>query len=501
MNINKTVKNIFGVAAAVVVLLGFRVVTENKAGVPVQENARVSVENVAPVTAAANKPVATLKDFNDAIVDIAEKTNPAVVTITTEKTKKVQVIDPFAQFFGMPFDQRGGGTKEYTQRGLGSGVIVSGDGYILTNNHVIDDTDKIKVILYSGDEVSAELVGTDRETDIAVLKINKKNLPSVALGNSDNLKVGSFVLAIGSPLSENLAHTVSFGIVSARGRSLNDLTPYGDYIQTDAAINPGNSGGALIDLNGELVGINSAIASRSGGNDGIGFAIPINLAKRIMEDLKDDGNVSRGYLGMYTGGEVDQTMAKALGLKDARGILVGQVIKDGPADKAGLKEQDIIISLNGKEIKSWDAFRTKIAGFKPGDKIELGINREGKEKTISVTLGERENDTIASVTPKAKSNIDERLGFKVTDLTSSIKRQLNVDDDVKGVVVTEAEESGNAYERGLRPKDVIVGVERHDIDSVKEFYDEIEKAVSKDDNVILLTVLRSGVKQFIAFEL
>lgn len=203
------------------------------------------------------------------------------------------------------------------------------------------------------------------------MKINGKNLPAIELGNSDNAKVGSFVLAIGSPLSNDLAHTVSFGIVSARGRSLNNLTLFGDYIQTDAAINPGNSGGALIDLNGELVGINSAIASRSGGNDGIGFAIPINLAKRIMDDLIDDGEVSRGYLGMNFGGEVDQTMALAMGLDNARGIIVGEVVEDGPSDKAGLRESDIIISLNNEPVRDWDAFRTKICIYKPGDNVNL----------------------------------------------------------------------------------------------------------------------------------
>lgn len=197
------------------------------------------------------------------------------------------------------------------------------------------------------------------------MKINGKNLPAIELGNSDDAKVGSFVLAIGSPLSNDLAHTVSFGIVSARGRSLNNLTLFGDYIQTDAAINPGNSGGALIDLNGELVGINSAIASRSGGNDGIGFAIPINLAKRIMDDLIDDGEVSRGYLGMNFGGEVDQTMALAMGLDNARGIIVGEVVEDGPSDKAGLRESDIIISLNNEPVRDWDAFRTKLHPISP----------------------------------------------------------------------------------------------------------------------------------------
>ncbi len=234
-----TMKNAFGIAAAILLLLGVNATTDfSKGDLPFYDT---------EVVAADEKPVATLKDFNDAIVDIAEKTNPAVVTVNTEKTQEVRMVNPFS-FFGNPWGQPDSETQERVQRGLGSGVIVSDDGYILTNNHVIDDTDEIKITLFNGDEVTAELIGADPQTDIAVLKINGKNLPAIELGNSEDAKVGSFVLAIGSPLSNDLAHTVSFGIVSARGRSLNNLTVFGDYIQTDAAINPGNSGGALIDL-------------------------------------------------------------------------------------------------------------------------------------------------------------------------------------------------------------------------------------------------------------
>ena len=300
---NTTVKNVFGVAAAVLLLLGMNAWTGN--------NSNISLPNYPTeneVTSAENRSVSSLLDLNNAIVDIAEKTNPAVVMITTEKVQEQRIMrNPFSQFFGNPYGQQDPETREFTQRGLGSGVIVSEDGYILTNNHVIENVDEIKVQLFDGDEVVAKVIGTDPATDVAVIKIDEKDLPAVKIGNSESLKVGAFVLAIGSPLSQNLAHTVSFGIVSAKSRSIgliNSGAGYEDFIQTDAAINPGNSGGALIDMNGELVGINSAIASRSGGNDGIGFAIPINLAKRIMDDLIDDGEVSRGYLGLYFGGEL-----------------------------------------------------------------------------------------------------------------------------------------------------------------------------------------------------
>ena len=495
---NTAVKNFFGVAAAILVLLGFNFATNST---------NLSLPDYdTNVTSAENRAIASLKDMNDAIVDIAEKTNPAVVTITTQKTQEVRVMDPFAMFRN-PFQQPGPQTREYTQRGLGSGVIISEEGYILTNNHVIDNTDEIKVRLFNGDEVDAELVGTDPDTDIAVLKVDINNIPTVTMGNSDNAKVGSFVLAIGSPLSEDLAHTVSFGIVSARGRSIGlirnsqgDLG-FEDFIQTDAAINPGNSGGALIDMNGELVGINSAIASRSGGNDGIGFAIPINLAKRIMDDLIENGTVSRGYLGMYTAGEVDQTMALGLGLDNVKGgIIVGQVEEDGPADKAGLQEEDIIVSLDGEELKGWDAFRTKIAGFRPGEKVTLGVIRDGNEVKIAVTLGVRPGNEIVSNTVQ-KEDISQKLGFQVTDLTSEIKRQLNLDNEVEGVVVSQLSESSNAYERGLRKGDVITAVKRKKVETAKEFYKEIEKNADRGDKVVLLSVERENLKQFIAFEI
>ena len=489
---NTAVKNFFGVAAAIIVLLGLNAYTGN--------NSPISLPDYdTEVTTSENRSVASLKDLNDAIVDIAEKTNPSVVTITTEKTQQVRRMDPFSMFFGNP-NNRDGQTQEYVQRGLGSGVIVSDDGFILTNNHVIDNTDEIKVRMFNGDEIDAELIGTDPETDIAVLRVNADNLPAVTLGNSDDAKVGSFVLAIGSPLSADLAHTVSFGIVSARGRTLNNLTAYGDYIQTDAAINPGNSGGALIDMNGELVGINSAIASRSGGNDGIGFAIPIKLAKRIMDDLIEDGTVSRGYLGMYYAGEVDQTMASALGLDNVGGIIVGQIEEDGPADKAGLKEDDIIVSVNGEKIKDWDAFRLKIANLKPGKKVDLDVIRDGEDREISVTLGSRPGTEIAS-NESEKVDIAEKLGFEVTDLTSDVKRQLNIMNDVEGVVVKEISQSSNAFERGLQRGDVITAVKRKKISTVEQFYDEVERSTEKGDQAILLTVERNNLKQFIAFRL
>lgn len=500
---NTTVRNIFGVAAAIIVLLGANLMTEGLSiSKPVSIPEYASDNNI---TSAEKRSVSSLLDLNNAIVDIAEKTNPAVVMITTEKVQEQRVMsNPFSQFFGNPYGQRDPETREFTQRGLGSGVIISEDGYILTNNHVIEDVDEIKIQLFDGDEIEAELIGADPATDIAVLKVDMDDLPSVKLGNSESLKVGALVLAIGSPLSQNLAHTVSFGIVSAKSRSIGLIDSgagFEDFIQTDAAINPGNSGGALIDMNGELVGINSAIASRSGGNDGIGFAIPINLAKRIMDDLIDDGEVSRGYLGLYFGGEVDRTMAKALGLKGTRGIIVARVEEDGPSDKAGLQEQDVIVAINGQQVVDWNMFRSKIASMKPDDEVKLDIIREGKERTLTVTLGERNLEEVASVSPKNAESMEEKLGFSVTELDNDIRRQLQLDSSDEGVVVNRIEESSNAYDRGLRRRDVIVTVKNQKVKTTSEFYDELEELEEKGDEVVLLKIIRNNGNQFIAFEL
>ena len=486
------IKNIFGVATAILVLLGLNTATNfSTFNLPFLNT---------EILPAEEKELISLKDFNDAIVDIAEKTNPAVVTVNTEKTQEVQLMNPFS-FFGDPRGQIEPKTQERTQKGLGSGVIVSEDGLIITNNHVIAGADEIKIRLYNGDEIQAELIGADPQTDIAVLKIDAKNLPAVGLGNSDRAKVGSFVLAIGSPLSETLAHTVSFGIVSARGRSLDGLTMYGDYIQTDAAINPGNSGGALIDMDGKLIGINSAIASRSGGNDGIGFAIPINLAKRIMDDLMDDGEVSRGYLGIYPS-EVDQIMAEALGMDDVRGILVVEVEKDTPAEKYGLKGKDIIVSINGEKLgdTSSESFRTKIAAFKPGDELLLGVVRDEKEMKISIVLGKRPDDNIV-IKDLPNKSVDQELGFSVEKLTNNIKRQLDLGNDTQGVIVYNIRQNSKAYERGLRNGDVITAVKKTKVGNTKEFYEEIRKNIDSESNAILLTVERQNFRLFVAFEL
>ena len=494
----QSVKQWAGIAVVALVLLGYQFANENgetRASFgPFNPNIEESVE----VTPASKKNLFNLSDFNNAIADIAEKINPTVVTITTKQT--VQTPRQLDLFFGRP---RGG--EGQTRRGLGSGVIVSDDGLILTNNHVIEGADEVNVRIFNGDEIEAEVVGADPLTDIAVLRIKEKNIPFVKLGNSDDVRVGEFVLAIGSPLDKGLANTVSFGIVSAKGRSINLIgqgVGFEDFIQTDAAINPGNSGGALIDLDGNLVGINSAIASRSGGNDGIGFTIPINIAKRIMEDLLDDGKVSRGFLGISLKAEVDRTLAEALDLGDVRGIIIGDVVEGSPAFRGGLETDDVITTLNGEKIRDWASFRTKISTYKPGDQVELGIVRDGDSMTLAVELGE--NTLTDEVTETPQNNdveMEEKLGFNVSRLTDDIKNQLDLDDDAEGVVVSRISQSSEAYERGLRRGDVVTKVRNRSVDSPREFYREMERLVDDGRNVALITVERNGSSQLIAFDL
>lgn len=450
-------------------------------------------------TPAEDQQIHSLRDFNNAIVNIAEQANPTVVTVVTTQTVRQRQQSPLSLFFNDPrFNQE----REFQRNGLGSGVIVSEDGYILTNNHVIDNADDIKVVMYDDEELDAEIVGADPGSDIAVLKVDVEGLPAIPLGNSDEMRVGETVLAIGSPLSQRFAHTVSMGIVSATGRSSLGLSQYENYIQTDAAINPGNSGGALINVDGQLVGINTAIASRSGGNQGIGFAIPVNMARDVMKALIDEGYVSRGYLGITFGGEVDRTMARALGLDRPRGVVVGEVEADGPAGEAGLQEGDVILELDGNEVRNWTEFRMNIGTRKPGDVVELEVFRDGSSETLEVELGELDVEQMAStVTPDERDDLEERLGFSVDELTDSIRRQLNLQSSVEGVLVSNIDQTSSAYSQGLRRGDVVRQVANVPVASPDEFYAAMGTVIGEEGDVVLLRIIRQGRNMFIAFEL
>lgn len=423
--------------------------------------------------------------LNNAVVEVAEKANPSVVTVFTEQTLRRQQMNPFAPFFG--FDS-GSQTREYTRKGLGSGVIVSDDGYILTNNHVVGEADRIFVKLFNDDTLSARVVGTDPNTDVAVIKIDRNRLPALTLGNSDQLRIGEFVLAIGSPLDASLDHTVTMGIVSAKGRSNMNLARIEDFIQTDAAINPGNSGGALINLRGELIGINTAIASRSGGNQGIGFAIPINMARIVMESLIENGRVVRSFLGVGGLDNVDERFAQALGMEKARGIILGQVLAGTAAEIAGLRSGDVIVELNGTTIKDVRQFQSDIYATRPGTEVSLRIWRDGKARSITATLGELDESQ-----PLASANQDElstKTGLRFANINADLRERFELDSDLSGVVITEADRSSSVYQEGFRPGDVILSINRRTIRSVSDIQTQLQNV--RKGEFVLFRLQRGG---------
>lgn len=451
---------------------------------------------------AADRPINSLRDLNNAFADIAETVSPAVVTVFSERVLTLRrQMNPFSDLFGDFFFGPRGRTpqqpqqREYRQQGHGSGVIVSADGYILTNNHVVAQADSIYVRLADDREFAAEVVGADPKTDIAVIKVDARNLPVVGRGDSDKLRVGEFVLAIGSPLSANLAHTVTSGIVSAKGRAQMGLADYEDFIQTDAAINRGNSGGALVNLDGELVGINAAIVSQSGGFQGIGFAVPSNMAFSVMESLIEHGRVVRGWLGVYIQ-EITPEIARAMGLKSSNGALISEVAPGGPAEEAGLQDGDIVIEMNGTEVRSSVQFRNDIATTAPGEKVNLTVLRDDDKENITITLGELPSDVA---TRPVQQGLEDRLGFRLEPLTRELAGRYNVDPELSGLIVTEIDETSAAYNAGLRAGDVIRSLNRRRVTSLADFNDMLEQMEQGDS--VLLRVVREGVGYYIAFTL
>lgn len=444
-----------------------------------------------------------LTRFNSAMVNLADVAKPTVVMVSTERTVRTRSrgsLFDFGPFRDHPFfrDREEGQEREYQQRGLGSGVIVSEDGYILTNHHVIAQADTIKVTLINQEEIPAEVVGSDPNTDVAVLKIEAENLPYMEFGDSEQLQVGEMVMAIGSPLGSALAHTVTQGIVSAKGRSdLNILgrEGYENFIQTDAAINRGNSGGPLINMRGELVGINTAIASQSGGFQGIGFAIPSRMAQNVMESIIETGRVVRGYIGINFQ-PVDESLARALDLPEARGVIVSEALSDSPAEEAGIQTEDVIIAFNGRAIESSSDFRRKVAEKMPGTEITLTIIRDGEEMELEVTLGEYPHEDLAVAD---QEEVREIIGFSVTELTRDIAEQLRLPGNIDGVVVEDVDRNSPAAENGLQQGDVILALNRVRITSVSDFHEVIGEMEPGES--MLLQVLRGNNRFFIAFEL
>ncbi len=438
------------------------------------------------------------KSFSETFSEVAKNVNPAVVTITSEKVQKEQYRNPFEEFFGDEYFRYYAPERERRSQALGSGVIVdASNGFIITNNHVIQDADEISIILIDEREFEAEVIGADPKSDIAILKIEAENLSAVGLGDSDNLDVGEWVLAIGSPFSENLSHTVTAGRVSAKGRSsVIGGVDYQDFIQTDAAINPGNSGGALVNLDGELVGINTAIAT--GGymrsNAGVGFAIPSNLANNIMKDLISEGRVIRAWLGVFIQ-DVNDGIAKALDLPDRNGSVVTEVVGDSPADKAGFKVEDVIIEFAGTKVRDSSHLKNLVSSSQPDTKEPVRIIRRGRERTLRVNLVElpQEDVIFASKSPPAYS-----LGMRVEDLDESTLRQFRLSEDEVGVVVIEVEPSSVASRSGIQPGDIIKRVGDNDIDSARELRNIISKL--DDEDSILLLIKRRGSSIFLPLE-
>lgn len=447
-----------------------------------------------------NSPgVQALEELSNAFANVAEKVNPSVVMIFTETQMRV-ANDPFRDFFGDDFYKRffgaprGDGGQKYTQKGLGSGVIVASDGIIVTNNHVVKDADDIKVRLMNGKEYKAEIKGRDGRTDLAVIKIDAKNLKAIRFGDSDKARVGEWVLAIGSPLSPELEHTVTSGIISAKGRSGIGLgNVYQDYIQTDAAINPGNSGGALTNLKGQLIGINAAIATRTGGFMGIGFAIPSNLVKKVMSDILTKGKVSRGWLGVHIQ-DLNEETAKYMKLDNTDGVLINDVVKDGPAEKAGVKVQDVVVKVNDRKVKNTVELATQIGSAAPGTKVNLTVIRDGKQKTLGVKLGEFPE---TEEQPVASNNITNDLGMRVSDITPDLVQQFNLKISGHGVVISGIERGSAAVQAGLKVGDVILKINRKPIENLSDF-NRIMKNVKKGDS-LLLYVQREVNKFFVAF--
>ena len=451
-----------------------------------------------------NYPIQSLKSFNEAFVQIAESATPSVVTIFTEKTVNQRIFSPFS-FFGSPFDDmfgmQGGGAlnnaRKEVQRGLGSGVIVTADGYILTNNHVIDGADVVYVRTSDNRKIDAKVIGSDPKTDIAVIKVNVTGLKPIVIGDSDKLRVGEWVIAIGSPLGENLARTVTQGIVSAKGRANVGLADYEDFIQTDAAINPGNSGGPLVNINGELVGVNTAIASRTGGFEGIGFAVPSNMAKAVLTSLITTGKVTRSYMGV-TLQDIDDNLAKAMHLKAGEGALVGTVLDGSPAAKSGLKTGDVIVDYNGVKVASSVTLRNAIAGQAPGTTINLRVFRDGSVKNFTVRLEEQVATKVVDASrAEAGDAVSKVLGFRAEDLTAEISQKLKLKPSAGKVVITAMAPSSNAYRAGLRPGDLILSVNKQAVTSLAG-YGTLVKNLKKGDLLFLL-VERGGSKIYFAF--
>ncbi|MBI4689675.1 MAG: DegQ family serine endoprotease [Nitrospirae bacterium] len=440
----------------------------------------------------SKEAIDTLSKIGNAMAEVAGAVRPAVVNISSTRTIKTQGMpspffnDPFfRRFFGDEFGSNK--PRERKESGLGSGVIVDRDGYILTNSHVIKDADEIKVKLSDKREFKGKVVGIDQKTDLAVVKIDSDNLPVIKWGDSDKMRVGETVIAIGNPFGLN--QTVTSGIVSATGRANVGIADYEDFIQTDAAINPGNSGGALVNIKGELIGINTAIFSTSGGYMGIGFAIPSNMAKIVMESLVKKGKVVRGWLGVSIQ-QITPELSKQFNLKEEKGVLVGDVVEDSPAEKAGIQRGDVIVEFEGKETNDPANLRNMVASTLPGKEVSMKLIRDGKTMTVNVIIAE-----LPAEMQKVSGTFENYLkGVHVQNITPEIRKGLDIPKRIGGVVVTDIEEESPA-EGVLMQNDVILEINKARINNMKD-YEAVVSKIMPDQNILLL-IYRNGSTVYI----
>lgn len=432
-----------------------------------------------------------------AFSDIAKVIIPTVVNISTSTTI-TKDDSPSSPFFDNPFRdllEHFQAPKEWKTQSLGSGVIISDEGYIITNSHVVETADEIRVTLYDKRVYKGKIIGSDPKTDIAVIKISAENLPEIKWGDADALQVGEFVLAFGN--SYGLSNTVTLGIVSALGRANVGIADYEDFIQTDAAINPGNSGGPLVNIRGELIGINTAIFSRTGGYQGIGFAVPSNMARSVLQQLIEDGQVARGWLGV-TIQDIDQDLAEEFGLSELGGVLVTDIFPGSPAEAAGLKRGDVILEVNDKEVTSVVALRNMVAQSRPGSRLRLKTVRAGDGIILYAHIIEQPQDSAEALPAEPEDEMrgeDVLAGFRVTELTDEIAKQLHLSKEERGVIVVDVIPGSTGYEAGVRKGDVIQEVNRQQVKGIKDFNRLVSHV--REGETLLLFINRSGSKFYI----
>ena len=455
-----------------------------------------------------SQPVKRESELRASFAPVIREVSPSVVSIfTTTKPRRVEggmapnVPPFFREFFGEGMPGRPAMTPR--QNGLGSGVVITEDGYLLTNNHVVDGADSIRVALNpDGKEYDAKVVGRDPKSDLAVLKVEAQGLTPLRLGDSDQVEVGDVVLAIGNPF--NVGQSVTMGIVGATGRAVfgrQSGLEYEDFIQTDAAINPGNSGGALVDSQGRLVGINTAILSRGGGNNGVGFAVPINLARKVAEGIVENGRVIRGFLGVNIQ-DVTPALASEFGLKEPTGALVAEVNPRSPAEKAGLKSGDVITTFDGHEVKDSRHLKLMVGQTAPDREVGVEVLRDGKSRKMDVVLKELPDDKGGSGLRRggprgSPEDVGGLQGVVIGDLTPQIRQQLGIPRDVQGAVVNDVDEASVAWESGLRAGDVIREINRRPVRDAEE---AIEAAQDLENARILLKVWRDGGNRFVVVD-